>query len=49
MNNTMTQFTETELTEIGRAMERAGYTDIESFIYEATIQLKNKALATSDK
>lgn len=45
MNNIMTQFTETELTDIGRAMERSDFENLESFIYAAVIQKKEEVLS----
>ena len=45
MTNITTQFTETELIDLGRAMEQAGYTSLESFIKDAVVHHKNGILA----
>ena len=44
MTNITTHFTETELMELGRAMERAGFTDIEEFVQHATEKLTREIL-----
>lgn len=45
MTNITTHFTETELVDLGRAMEQAGFTSLESFIKNAVEQHKNSILS----
>jgi hypothetical protein len=45
MTDITTQFTETELIDLGRAMEQAGFSSLESFIKDAVQQRKNAILS----
>lgn len=46
MINITTQLTDSELTDIGRAMERSGHTDLESFLRWALLEKKAEILAS---
>ena len=44
MHEITTQFTEQQLADIGRAMERLGYTTLAEFIAAATMHRTNETL-----
>lgn len=48
MTNITTQFTETELIDLGRAMEQAGCSSLEEFIKHA-VQKRKEDLLTAQK
>lgn len=49
MTNITTQFTEEELMDFGRIMERDGFNSIEQLVYEAAIQYKNAAMKNAEQ
>lgn len=49
MNSILAQFKNEELTEIGRAMERSGFTSVHKFILWAANQQTASILAKEDK
>jgi hypothetical protein len=48
MTDITTQFTEEELMDFGRIMERDGFSSIEQLVYEAAIQYKNSSLKKAE-
>ena len=49
MNTITAQFTDEELTNLGRAMERSGYTSIEEFFKASILERVRAALSTPNQ
>jgi len=49
MNNITTQLSDKELTDLGRAMERTGFSSPEEYFRWAVMNQTQQALATSGK